>query len=348
MLAATIRQMAAPIPDLSVPSWTGPLAHELETTAAAVASLDARISATFCQTAWARRAAWSGYAEALCGQGVEIDEIDIFGQACGLPLPSRTRQSTVGDDLSQLTEWQANLRVTARRHWREALPFTFDPPSDWGSRPVLLRALELTARHARANRTSAPWLAMPALLNALGATHNTLPNLVCPDKALRLQPGDCAAIVRRYLKQLRRAAETGLQRLDAIEGDRLRAAGALSRARRPGSLLPLLALVQVQPVLSPRAVAIRLRLTISGAGKLLARAAASGLLVEVSGRQSWRAYLPPDLAQSFGFVPARPGRPLAPPPPTPALDAVLSDFDAEMRAIDERLARLGLSTAEAV
>ena len=102
----------------------------------------------------------------------------------------------------------------------------------------------------------------------------------------------------------------------------------------------------VQPVLSPRAVAIRLRLTISGAGKLLARAAASGLLVEVSGRQSWRAYLPPDLAQSFGFVPARRGRPLAPPPPRPALDAVLSDFDGEMRAIDERLARLGLSTTE--
>ena len=47
-----------------------------------------------------------------------------------------------------------------------------------------------------------------------------------------------------------------------------------------------------------------------------------------------------------GFGPARRGRPLAPPPPRPALDAVLSDFDGEMRAIDERLARLGLSTTE--
>lgn len=87
-----------------MPSWTGPLAHGLETTAAAVGSLDARFSATNCRSAWVRRAAWSGYAEALRGQGAEIDEIDIFGQACGLPLPSRTRQPTVGDDLSQLTE----------------------------------------------------------------------------------------------------------------------------------------------------------------------------------------------------------------------------------------------------
>lgn len=338
--------MAHRHPDLSAPAWTHGLAYELETTMAAIARLDARISASHCASAWTRRAAWSGFGEALRGQGVEIDEIDIFGQACGLPLPSRSLLPTFGDDLAALAAWHESLVRRGARHWREALPFSFDPPADWGQRPLLLRALELTARHARADRTSAPWLALPALLHDLGLTYRPLPSLAWADKALRLQPDAADAIIRRFLKQLRRSAVTGLERLDALEADRLRAAQALRQARRPGALLPLLALSQVQPVLSPRGVGGHLGLTISGSGKLLTRAARAGLLVEVSGRQSWRAYLPPDLAQAFGFVPARRGRPIAPPRPSPALDAVLADFDAEMRAIDERLARLGVGMTE--
>ena len=182
---------------------------------------------------------------------------------------------------------------------------------------------------------------MPMLLKALGVTHTPLPCLVVADKALRLAPHDRDAIVPRYLKALARNAEAGLARLEAMEADRLRGAAVIARLRRPGALPALMALLQRRPGLRPLAVAKLLGLTISGAGKLLARAAADGLVVEISGRQAWRIYLTPDLAAAFGFV-ARPiGRPPAP-PAAARLEPVLAQFDLEMAAIDARLAELGL------
>src|SRR3546814_18654774 len=97
------------------------------------------------------------------------------------------------------------------------------------------------------------------------------------------------AIVARFLRQIAEAAATGLQRLDAMEEHRLRAAAVAGNILRPGKLFPLLAFLQLRPVTSPRVVARQLELSISGAGKLLARAADAGLLVEISGRQIGRA-----------------------------------------------------------
>src|SRR3546814_12615872 len=99
------------------------------------------------------------------------------------------------------------------------------------------------------------------------------------------------AIVARFLRQIAEAAATGLQRLDAMEEHRLRAAAVAGNILRPGKLFPLLAFLQLRPVTSPRVVARQLELSISGAGKLLARAADAGLLVEISGRTDWRTYL---------------------------------------------------------
>src|SRR3546814_1336872 len=93
------------------------------------------------------------------------------------------------------------------------------------------------------------------------------------DKALRLSPRDTQAIVLRNLRSLTDRAEEGLVRLQELEEDRLRAAAALHGAHRPGKLLELLSLVQFVPVVSPRMLARRLDVTISGAGKLLSRAA---------------------------------------------------------------------------
>src|SRR3546814_3925446 len=71
------------------------------------------------------------------------------------------------------------------------------------------------------------------------------------------------------------------------------------------------------PVVSPRMLARRLDVTISGAGKLLSRAAELDLLVEVSGRQAWRTYMTRDLAIAFGFGVRPVGRPPAPPQALP-------------------------------
>src|SRR3546814_1851093 len=181
----------------------------------------------------------------------------------------------------------------------------------------LLRALEITARRARADRTITPWLAVPALLRSMQITQAVLPCLTIGDKALRLSPRDTQAIVLRNLRSLTDRAEEGLVRLQALEAARLRAAAALHGAHRPGNLLALLSLVHFVPVVSPRMLARRLDVTIYGAGKLLSRAAELDLRVAVSGRQAWRTYMTRDLAIAFGFGVRPVGRPPAPPQALP-------------------------------
>jgi hypothetical protein len=109
--------------------------------------------------------------------------------------------------------------------------------------------------------------------------------------------------------------------------------------RRPGALTRLLALAQLRPLLSPQSAAHALGLTLSGAGKLLARAAALELLVEVSGRRAWRVYLVPDVAVELGLKPPRRGRPtsrLPTPDPAGPLSHVIAAFDREMAAFEAR------------
>lgn len=170
-------------------------------------------------------------------------------------------------------------------------------------------------------------------------TQATLPCLTIGDKALRLFPRDSQAIVLRNLRSLSDRAEEGLARLQALEEDRLRAAAAIQAAHRPGKLLELLTLVQFVPVVSPRLVMRQLDVTISGAGKLLARAAELDLLIEVSGRQVWRTYLTRDLAIAFGFVVWPVGRPPAPPRALPEFEPALAAFDREMAEVDAMLAK---------
>src|SRR3546814_17879841 len=111
--------------------------------------------------------------------------------------------------------------------------------SDWSSDVCssdLLRALEITARRARADRTITPWLAVPALLRSMQITQAVLPCLTIGDKALRHSPRDTQAIVLRNLRSLTDRAEEGLGRLQALEEDRLRAAAAPPGAPRHGEL----------------------------------------------------------------------------------------------------------------
>lgn len=330
-----------PLPDLSEPVWTAKLASALERAAASIGRLDARVSVSSVASPWQRRASWTGYTTALRAQGAEIDEIDVFGRECTINMPGRTRIPTNLNDPDALPTWQRNLAGSDARYWRDEFAISTAVPEDWNRRPALLRALEITARHARADGTIAPWLAVPALLRSMTITQTVLPCLVIGDRALRLSPRDAQAIILRNLRSLTDHAAEGLVRLQAIEDDRLRAAEALSNAHRPGKLIKLLALLQFVPVLSPKLVSLRLGVTISGAGKLLARTADTGILVEVSGRQAWRTYVARDLAITFGFMQRPVGRPLAPPRYVANLEPALAEFDREMVEVDSMLARLG-------
>lgn len=176
-----------------------------------------------------------------------------------------------------------------------------------------------------------------------------LPCLTIGDKAFRLSPCDTHAIIVRNLRALADRAEEGVQRLQALEDHRLRAAAAVCDAHRPGKLLELLALVQFAPVVSPRLIAQKLGVTLSGAGKLLMRAADLELLTEVSGRRAWRTYMAPDLAVAFGFASRPVGRPHAAPRQLPDLEPALTAFDREMAEVDAMLAKFGVvSLAEQV
>jgi len=103
-----------------------------------------------------------------------------------------------------------------------------------------------------------------------------------------------------------------------------------------------------RPCLAARSVAPLLGISISGAGKLLERAARLGLLIQTSGRETWRSYVTPDVALALGLNMPDRGRPRCLPRTTPAMETVLEDFDTEMAAIDARLERLALSSASGV
>ncbi len=338
ILSATVR----PLPDLSTPAWTAKLAQRIERASASISRLDARVAVSPVANAWRQRSVWTGYAASLRGQSAEIEEIDIFARECGVSIPGRISPPSISEDAGDLSRWQADLKDRSIHHWRDDVAYSTATPDDWRNRPALLRALEMLGRHARADRSITSWLNLPRLLHSMEVTATPLPCLAIADKALRLTPRDSEAIVARFLRQIAEAAATGLQRLDAMEEHRLRAAAVAGNTLRPGKLFPLLAFLQLRPVTSPRVVARQLELSISGAGKLLARTADAGLLVEISGRQAWRTYLVTDLAVAFGFARRPVGRPVEPPKVSEALDPSLSRFDAEMAELDAMLARLGV------
>ncbi len=244
--------------------------------------------------------------------------------------------STLDDPFEGFARWRDQFDGNARRHWREDLGARVLPDPTYAG-PVLLRALEALRQISIVDYSVDAWLAIPLLLQRMGVTTVLLSCLVAGEKRLRFdQPAD-EAVLRRLLKALAEAAATGLDRVDAIERDRLRAARAILAIARPGALARLAARLQARPVASPQAISAEFGISISGAGKLLVRAAEAGLVREVRGKQAWKLYLTPDLAVAFGFVAPPRGRPRADPPPLlhdRPLAAMLQAFDADMAAFD--------------
>lgn len=296
-------------------AWTPDLVSALADAINAIGRLDAQVSNTALAPAWHLRASWNGYAKALSLQHLEIEEIDIIAHACDLQLPGRVHLETAEAPFATLAPWQGQLAEPATRHWRENLPFTFDPPAA----PALVRALTLLDNWARADATKTPWLAFPVQLKRMSITTRALPCLVVGDPGQRFMQADRPALLKRLLKQLRRIAEDGLARLDRLETFGRAGARALAREHRPGALAALGRLTLSRPCLAARSLAPLLGLTISGAGKLLTRAARLGLLIEISGRSSWRCYAVPDIAVSLGLAKPSRGRPRLPPPASPRL-----------------------------
>lgn len=274
---------------------------------------------------------------ALQLQRHEIDEIDVFSQTTGVPIAGRPSVATAGRPFDAFGEWKLSFNRAIVRHWREGLPFTFDPPDTWSKAPPLIRALTLLDIWSRNDPSPRPWLRFPHWLVSMNVAASALPCLVVGDPSLRTLHGPRERQLKRLLKALRSAAADGLERLDRLEGWRLHFAAVLAEESRPGLLRDLGNFVLPQPLVTARLIADTFDITLSGAGKLLARAAAHRLLVEVSGRNSWRIYVTPDVGIALGMVSPPRGRPPSPPRRTEKLDTVLANFDREMEEINTLL-----------
>lgn len=335
----------APLPFTAIP-WDAALAHALANASATLARLDARVCASPVSAAWKLRASWTGYAVALQLQQSPLEEIDIIAERCGLRLPARPVPRTEDEPFAAYTPWLARLHQPEGRHWAEDLPFTFDAPAGWREAPALIQALTLLDQSARADRTSAPWLAFPLLLRRLGLTRTALPCLVAGDAAQRTLRDARPALLKRLLKQLTRTAEAGLERLDRLEAYMRRAASVVAGEHRAGKLADIARIALTRPCLAARSAAPLLGITISGAGKLLERATALGLMAEISGRGSWRTYVTPDIAIAMGERAAERGRPPRTPIAVAAVADILHSFELEMAEIDARLERFGIGYSE--
>jgi len=340
--------MAAP-PALPwrAPPYTANVVRALARSTGAITALNARISASPVASSWHVRAAWSGFAVALQLQGIEIDEIDVFSWGCGLRLPDRRPIGTHLNPFDAFDGWRHALVTWDLAGWRDALPTSIGEFAESREHPPLIRALDLVRQYARIDRTMTPWLHMPVMLCGLGLTNVPLPCLAGGVKAFRMKHTPADTDWAAAFNALSRAADSGLERLDALEQLHRQGLVALLNAYRAGALPRLLALSLARPLLSPQSVADALDLSVAGASKLLDRAAEAELLVEITRRKTWRQFLTPDLAALFGFARPKRGRPRTTPPALPVskdLAGVLEAFDREMAEIDRQLGTRSLGS----
>ena len=244
------------------------------------------------------------------------------------------------DLFGRFDEWQAALRHDDRHRWRDGLPTAIGDPAEAADHPPLIRALDTLRQLARIDHSVMAWLSLPFALRDRGLVASPLPCLAGGAKAFRLKRKPDTDDWLAALRALERSAREGLERLHELEKYHRNAQRAIVDAFRPGALPRLLALTHHRPLLSPQGVADALALSVAGASKLLERAVAADLLVEITQRRSWRLFLPPDLAVEFGYAAPKRGRPAKEPPPLPAsrdLTVAFDAFDQEMAAIDKLL-----------
>lgn len=334
----------SPAPVRYGPEYTPKIVAAIASCTAAIARLDARIIVSPVAKAWAMRAAWSGYAKALQLQSAEVEEIDVFSWGCGLQIADRPALPSHLDLFDRFEEWRAALLDTDALTWRDRLPTAIGEPSEAKDHPPLVRSLDGVRQLARIDHTIMAWLGLPFALRDRGLSATPMPCLAGGAKAFRLKrrPGvdDWLAATRG----VERAACDGLDRLHRLERLYRDTQRAIAAEYRAGTLPALLALSLHRPLVSPQSVATSLGLSVAGASKLLERATAAGLMVEITQRRSWRQFLTADLAVEFGYTKASRGRPAKVPPPLSTdrdLAEVFDRFDQELADIDALLARSG-------
>ncbi|MDJ0390333.1 helix-turn-helix domain-containing protein, partial [Roseomonas sp. E05] len=165
--------------------------------------------------------------------------------------------------------------------------------------PALLAAAEGAAswmRQAGEGDTAAPQLQQALFLAAVllrrrgRLRHVPLVFWSAGRRGMRHPAEDPAGWPRIFLQRVHAAALRSLDEIDRLQGVAAKGATLVSRSRRSSALGAACELALRHPVLTAGTLATRLGLTHQGALLVLNRLVAEGVVREVTGRASFRAY----------------------------------------------------------
>jgi hypothetical protein len=301
---------------------TAEILFAIEAVCVAIGEINGRYINSLCKKPWLYRVAWSGYAQALQLTGVETDSDDIFRQSLEPNLMGKGPK--VGFEYQQ---WWSALRDRQTTNWWDKASVGRPELTATGS-----RLQQLLLWYAKAGMTdqlkaclSWPFALVRFKLSAVPlpclVTGHAFPAPLTPYKALIM------------LKRLHRQAHEGLRLLDQLEAAHSAFASRLVTVRKPKQLIRLSALSMAMPVLEPVLVARRFDLSLAAAGRLLRHAEELNLVVEVTGRGTWKRYVAIDIARELDIRPRSAGR-----PPKPAMSILTEAGQAAFAPLYNQLA----------
>lgn len=258
--------------------------------------------------AWRRRQTLAEVARWSASDGFPVDVDRLAVVLAGLPL----RHVSDGGQLrhavfllDRVRDHQAGLEDLevddALVHMRNAV----------GAPSILLAAASgaLTSVHSGGGRTAAR-IAVPVFLREVGLTRAPLPCL-SGSKAWDICD-DGSQFEGRFLSDLHRCADRGLNQLIDLDRQWRRWRRAASTARSDSSLTLLIDIVTTLQAITPADAARLLGISVPAASKALKRLLIDGVVAEGAPRGSWHVYLAADAARITAEVER-----VSPAPPDP-------------------------------
>lgn len=302
----------------------------LESAAAAIGRLDARIQASPVRRAWLRRSTFLAAVRATEADGYSFEVERLFALAANLPVP---RLMDYGTDTVALDILGLVLALAAAAEGqRGAGPPPPPPDPDLekaletlrlgpGTGPVLAGTLN-GLRHwiAQDGRPSLGLVAFAQVLAERGLTQGPVPWLAgaLPSRAILADGLSAARWTRRALQEVAGTAEAGARLLAALEATREAWYRRLGARRATSRLDLVLELALAYPVLSPVQISGLLGISVRGAAMLLDQLASLEILLPPKREGSWRFFIASDLRDIRSHVLGE-----APPAPAPVREIAI-------------------------
>jgi hypothetical protein len=224
-----------------------------------------------------------------------------------------------------------------------ALPLALTPalpPADAAlGAPRLFRALELLRLSVLQSRRQVEcWGALPFALSDVGLTHLPVPGLTLTHQRLRFERFDAIVVRRALLEQLDQMLFELIALTRRLNDNQTVMKLWLAGLAKPAGLGRLADLLLKLPLVSPALLTRMLKIDISAAGRLCARAADIGLLQLISSRGSWKVYAATKVQDRYGVKLETPT--LSSPGifVSPELEKLFGGVDALLAELDGKIA----------